>query len=128
MTFRQEIIDELLKDYQNSEDLMGEGGILKQLTKALVERCLTAEIDTYFQENQTPPLEKEKNRRNGHSKKTIKGEFGEVEIAVPRDRKGEFEPVIVKKGQKRFEGFNEKILSLYARGMTTGDIKEQIED
>ena len=108
MTFRQEIIDELLKDYQNSEDLMGEGGILKQLTKALVERCLTAEIDTYFQENQTPPLEKEKNRRNGHSKKTIKGEFGEVEIAVPRDHKGEFEPVIVKKGQKRFEGFNEK--------------------
>ena len=128
MTFRQEIIDELLKDYQNPEDLMGEGGILKQLTKALVERCLTAEIDTHFQENQTPPLDKEKNRRNGHSKKTIKGEFGEVEIAVPRDRKGEFEPVIVKKGQKRFEGFDEKILSLYARGMTTRDIKEQIED
>ena len=57
MTFRQEIIDELLKDYQNPEDLMGEGGILKQLTKALVERCLTAEIDTHFQENQTPPLD-----------------------------------------------------------------------
>ena len=128
MAFRQEIIDELLKDYQNPEDLMGEGGILKQLTKALVERCLTAEIDTYFQENQTPPLDKEKNRRNGHSKKTIKGEFGEVEIAVPRDRKGEFEPVIVKKGQKRFEGFNEKILSLYARGMTTRDIKEQLQE
>ena len=128
MTFRQEIIDELLKDYQNPEDLMGEGGILKELTKALVERCLTAEIDTHLQENQDLPIGKGKNRRNGHSKKTIKGEFGETEIAVPRDRNGEFEPVIVKKGQKRLEGFDEKILSLYARGMTTRDIKEQLQE
>jgi len=96
MTFRPELIDELLKEYQNPEDLMGEGGILKQLTKALVERCLTAEIDTHLQDNQSD--REQKNRRNGHSKKTIKGEFGEVEIAVPRDRESSFEPVIVKKG------------------------------
>ncbi len=65
---------------------MGEGGILKQLTKALVERCLTAEIDTHLQENHSD--REKKNRRNGHSKKTIKGEFGEAEISVPRDAFG----------------------------------------
>ena len=125
MTFRPELIDELLKGYKNPEDLMGEGGILKELTKALVERCLNAEIDTQLQE---PEEGKPKNRRNGHSRKKIKGEFGEAEIAVPRDRNGEFEPVIVKKGQKRFNGFDDKILSLYARGMTTRDIREQLQD
>ena len=125
MTFRPELIDELLKGYKNPEDLMGEGGILKELTKALVERCLNAEIDTQLQE---PEEGKPKNRRNGHSRKKIKGEFGEAEIAVPRDRNGEFEPVIVKKRQKRFNGFDDKILSLYARGMTTRDIREQLQD
>ncbi len=138
MTIRPELIEELLKDYQNPEDLMGEGGILKELTKALVEKCLTAEIDTHLQENQTEGEKgKIKNRRNGHSKKKIKGEFGEAEISVPRDcaprtskadRQGEFEPVIVRKGQTRFNGFDDKILSLYARGMTTRDIKEQLQD
>lgn len=129
MTFRPELIEELLKDYQNPEDLMGEGGILKELTKALVEKCLTAEIETHFQENQTKEENgKTKNRRNGRSKKKIKGEFGETEISVPRDRQGEFEPVIVRKGQTRFDGFDDKILSLYARGMTTRDIKEQLQD
>lgn len=78
-----QLIDELLKVYQNPEELMGEGGILKQLTKALVERCLTAEIDTHLQQSYSD--RDKKNRRNGHSKKTIKEEFGEVEIGVPRD-------------------------------------------
>ena len=129
MTFRPELIDELLKEYKNPEDLMGEGGILKQLTKALVEKCLTAEIDTHLQEQELEiSQDKPRNRRNGHSKKKIKGEFGEAEISVPRDRNGDFEPVIVKKGQKRFDGFDDKILSLYARGMTTRDIKEQLQD
>ena len=130
MTFRPELIDELLKEYKNPEDLMGEGGILKELTKALVERCLNAEIDTQIQEErQTENTQtNSKNRRNGHTKKRIKGEFGEAEISVPRDRNGEFEPVIVRKGQKRFNGFDDKILSLYARGMTTRDIREQLQD
>ena len=84
-------------------------------------------IDTHLQSSHSDQ-EKEisKNRRNGHSKKTIKGEFGEVEIAVPRDRESSFEPLIVKKGQTRFNGFDDKILSLYARGMTTRDIQEQL--
>jgi len=129
MTFRPEVIDELLKDYRNPEDLMGEGGIFKQLTKALIERCLTAELETHLKaEKAEIEANNPKNRRNGHSKKTIKGEFGEAEIAVPRDRNGEFEPLIVKKGQTRFNGFDDKILSLYARGMTTRDIQEQLQD
>jgi putative transposase len=129
MTFRPELIDELLKDYRNPEDLMGSGGIVKQLTKALIERCLTAEMDTHLQEEETEPeVDKPKNRRNGHSKKTIKGEFGEAEIAIPRDRNAEFEPLIIRKGQTRFNGFDDKILSLYARGMTTRDIQEQLQD
>jgi len=127
MTFRPELIDELLKDYRNPEDLMGEGGIFKQLTKALIERCLTAELDTFLKEEKREiEVNNCQNRRNGYSKKTIKGEFGEAEIAVPRDRNGEFEPLIVKKGQTRFNGFDDKILSLYARGMTTRDIQEQL--
>ena len=129
MPFRPELIDELLKDYKNPEDLMGEAGIFKQLTKALIERCLTAEIDTHLQEQHLEvDQDKPKNRRNGHSKKKLQGEFGEVEISVPRDRQGEFEPVIVKKRQTRFNGFDDKILSLYARGMTTRDIQEQLQD
>ena len=81
MTFRPELIDELLKEYRQPEDLMGEGGIFKQLTKALVERCLSAELDTHLTEEKAEPQsERPKNRRNGQSKKTIKGEFGEAEI------------------------------------------------
>jgi putative transposase len=129
MTFRQELIDELLKEYRNPEDLMGEGGIFKQLTKALIERCLTTELDTHLEEERTTPEESSpKNRRNGHSKKTIKGEFGQAEIGIPRDRTGAFEPQLVQKGQTRFNGFDDKILSLYARGMTTRDIQAQLLD
>lgn len=109
MTFQPELLDELLKGYQNPEDLLGEGGILKQLTKALVERCLSAEMDTHLKEQRTQIQAEQpttvRNHRNGHSKKTIKGEFGEAEIIVPRDRTSEFEPILVKKGQTRFDGF-----------------------
>jgi putative transposase len=129
MTFRPELIDELLQEYRNPEDLMGEGGIFKQLTKALIERCLSAELDTHLElDHQEPAPASGKNRRNGHSKKTIKGEFGSAEIAIPRDRHGEFEPLLIAKGQTRFTGFDDKILSLYARGMTTRDIQAQLQD
>ena len=129
MTFQPELLDQLLQSYEKPEDLLGEGGILKRLTKALVERCLEAEMKTHL-ETQVPPVlaAKPTNRRNGHSKKTIKGEFGEAEIAIPRDRDSEFEPIIVKKHQTRFDGFDDKILSLYARGMSTRDIQAQLQD
>ncbi|NJK54410.1 MAG: hypothetical protein HC936_19520 [Leptolyngbyaceae cyanobacterium SU_3_3] len=92
MTFQPELLDELLKGYQTPEDLIGEGGILKQLTTALVERCLNAELKTHLEEQDSEPLPSGKasrNRRNGHSKKTIKGEFGAAQISISRDRKGE---------------------------------------
>jgi putative transposase len=129
MTFRPELIDELLKDYRNPEDLMGERGIFKQLSKALIERCLSAELDTHLEEERSnPEPEIPRNRRNGHSKKTIKGEFGTSEVAIPRDRNGAFEPQLIPKGQTRFNGFDDKILSLYARGMSTRDIEAQLKD
>lgn len=130
MTFRPELLDELLKNYQSPEDLVGEGGILKQLTAALVERCLNAEMEHHLEEERQEPIEADtpRNRRNGHSRKTIKGEFGQAEIAIPRDRNGAFEPVIVAKGQTRFDGFDGKILSLYSRGMSVRDIQAQLQD
>lgn len=129
MIFRPELIDELLKDYRNPEDLMGEGGIFKQLTKALIERCLSAELDTHLAEEKAEPeAERPKNRRNGHSKKTIQGEFGKAEIGIPRDRNGAFEPQLIQKGQTRFNGFDDKILTLYARGTTTRDIQAQLHE
>ena len=129
MTIRPEILDELLKNYAKPEDLTGEGGILKQLTKALVERALNAEMDVHLDDPKYQTEGKAKrDRRNGHSQKTLKGEFGEAIIDIPRDRNGEFEPIIVKKGQTRFDGFDGKILSLYGRGMTTRDIQDQLKD
>jgi putative transposase len=124
---KPEILDELLKDYQNPEDLLGEGGILKQLTKALVERCLNAELVVYLEEEKEQ-LDSQANRRNGYSKKTVKGEFGEAEMAIPRDRNGNFEPILVPKGESRLVGFDEKVLSLYARGMSTREIQAQIQE
>jgi putative transposase len=103
MTLSPYILDELLKEYKKPEDLLGLEGILKKLTKALVERCLNAEmdVDLGLVQNLEEELRAEesrkkgKNRRNGHSQKIIKGEFGEAQINVPRDRNGEFEPQIL---------------------------------
>lgn len=126
MTIRTELLDELLKEYKKPEDLIGEGGILKELSKALVERCLNAEIEYQMQEDKSSNSTQDSpnNRRNGYSPKTIKGTFGETTIAVPRDRKGEYEPILIVKGKTRFNGFDDKILTLYARGMTVRDIQE----
>lgn len=127
MPIRRELIDELLKEYPEQQDILAEDGLLKQLTKAVIERCLETELDTHLgyvkharQGTATG------NRRNGHSQKTLKGEQGQVEIDLPRDRQGSFEPQLVQKGQTRLEGFDEKILALYARGMTTRDIQAQL--
>ena len=117
MPIRPELLDELLKDCQNPQDWLGEGGILKQLTKAVVERALDAEMDMHLQATKQSAAGKP-DRRSGHSQKTFKGEFGQVSIEVPRNRQGEFEPQMVKKRQTRLDGFDEKILALYARGMT----------
>jgi putative transposase len=129
MTIRPELLDELLKDYQTPQDLFGENGILKQLTKGMIERCLQAEMEEhlgYPKHGRKKP--ENANTRNGAGHKTRKCEHGELEITVPRDRDGSFEPVLVKKRQTRLEGLEEKILALYARGMTTRDIQAQLQE
>ena len=129
MTIRRELIDELLKDYETPQDILGEGGLLKELTKAVIERCLETELDTHLgYPKHGRKGNVNRNMRNGHSQKTLKGEQGHVDIEVPRDRQGTFEPQLVKKGQTRFEGFDDKILALYARGMTTRDIQAQLQE
>jgi len=124
MALDKDLIDKLLDGYQKPEDLIGENGLLKQLTKALVERALNAELTNHlgYEKNQAGGGSGG-NTRNGTSRKKLKGDFGEVELEVPRDRAGEFEPKIVAKHQRRFTGFDDKILSMYARGMTTREIQ-----
>jgi putative transposase len=129
MTIRPELLDELLKEYQNPQDLLGDDGIIKQLTKAMIERCLQTEMEEHLgYPKHGHKAEEQSNVRNGKSRKKLKSEHGELEIAVPRDRDSSFEPVLVKKRQTRLEGFEEKIVALYARGMTTRDIQAQLQD
>src|SRR6266853_3780464 len=127
------IIEELLKGYQRPEDLRGPGGIMEELTKRLYERVLGAEMSHYlgYEKGQAPRLEegeRRANHRNGSSKKTLLSEEGKLEIEVPRDRAGEFEPQFVAKGQKRFGGFDSKIIAMYAQGMTVREIKRFLEE
>ncbi len=113
MTINTELIDQLLADYQQPEDVLGENGLLKQLTKALLERAMQAELTHHLGYSKHDPKGNHSgNSRNGKSKKTLKGEFGTLPLAVPRDRNASFEPQIVPKNQTRFEGFDDKILSL----------------
>jgi putative transposase len=129
MPIRNELLDELLKEYKNPEDLIGKDGILKQLTKRLVEKAMDSELTHHLGYDKSSPAGKNTgNSRNGKSSKTIMGDFGEVPIEVPRDRNGDFNPQIVKKNQTRFDGFDDKIISMYARGMTTRDIKAHLEE
>ena len=124
-----ELLDELLSDYQRPEDLIGENGLLKQLTKRLVERALDAEMTAHLgHERHAPVANASGNTRNGRSRKTLKGEFGELPIEVPRDREGSFEPQIVPKHQTRWTGFDDKVLSLYARGMTVREIQAHLQE
>ncbi len=129
MATPDELLDQLMKDYKKPEDLIGENGLLKQLTKALVERAMKAEMTAHLGYEKNDPAGKNTgNSRNGNSKKTIKGEFGNLDISVPRDRNSTFEPVIIPKGETRFTGFDDKIISMYARGMTTRDIQGHLKE
>ena len=125
----KDLIDSLLADYKKPEDLIGENGLLKQLTKLLVERALDAEMSEHLGHDKNAPVTNlDGNARNGKSKKTLKGEFGELPIEIPRDRQGSFEPQLIPKHQTRWAGFDDKILSLYARGMTVREIQSHLEE
>ena len=123
------LLDELLKDYKKPEDILGEQGLLKRFSKAVLERALGAELTEHLgYEKHDPAGYGSGNARNGTTEKTLKGKSGEITIEAPRDRKGTFEPQIVNKHQTRFDGFDSKILSMYARGMTTRDIQGHLEE
>lgn len=129
MEIKKEVLDELIKDYKKPEDLIGEAGLLKQLTKALLERAMSAELTQHLgYEKHDPAGYHSGNSRNGTTPKTVKGEFGELLVETPRDRNGSFEPQILPKHQTRFEGFDDKILSMYARGMTTREIQGHLRE
>jgi putative transposase len=126
--FRKEVLDALLADAK-STGLLGPEGLLKQLTKALVERAMHAELDDHlgYDRGGEPP-EQQSNRRNGTGSKTLRTEHGPVTVEVPRDRDGSYSPQIVPKHQRQFNGFDDKILSMYARGMTVRDIRAHLEE
>lgn len=129
MAIRDELLEELLKEYKNPEDLIGKNGILKQLTKRLVEKAMEAELSHHLgYDKNSPSGINTGNSRNGRSTKNIKGDFGQIPIEVPRDRKSEYNPQIIKKHQTRFDGFDDKIISMYARGMTTRDIQAHLQE
>jgi putative transposase len=124
-----ELIDELLAGARTEEEIVGPGGLLADLTRRLVERAMSAELTDHLgYEPHQEPLGGTGDTRNGGTPKTLVTEHGPVRIKTPRDRNGSFEPQIVRKGQRRFEGFDEKILALYSRGLSTRDIEAHLQE
>ena len=129
MGLDDEVLDRLMAGYEKPEDLLGENGLLKQIQKRLLERALNAELQhqlgypKYAVEGRNSG-----NSRNGASRKRLQTEQGPLELEVPRDRNGTFEPQIVPKHQTRVPGLDDKILALYARGMSVRDVQRHMED
>jgi putative transposase len=128
-TIDPKLVEELLKSVSKPEDLLGPGGMLHRLKGALMERMLEAEMSAHlgYEPNEVEGRGSG-NSRNGHSAKTVQTETGPVEIRVPRDRKGSFEPRVVPKHRRRLDGFDDKVLALYARGMSTRDIQGHLRE
>jgi len=124
-----ELIDQLMAGAKSGEEITGQGGLLSQLTKRMVERAMEVELTDHLgYEPHAEPPGGAGNTRNGSTPKTLVTEHGPVRIDTPRDRAGSFEPQIVRKRQRRFDGFDDKILALYARGMSTRDISAHLEE
>lgn len=125
----QALLDHVIANYKKPADLIGENGMLKQLTKAVIEAALKAEMNQHLGHARYGDVANTSgNVRNGQSAKTITGDFGEIEIAVPRDREASFTPQLIAKHQRRVPGFDERILSLYARGMSTREIAAHLQE
>ena len=126
---RVEWIDELVKGCKTEADLFGPDGAFTRLKGAVMERLLEAEMNVHLGHGKNAkPLTGQRNRRNGHGSKTVHTETGSVTVAVPRDREGSFEPIVIPKHQRRLEGFDEKVLALYSRGMTMRDIQAHLRE
>ena len=129
LAFPQALLDHVMAHYKKPADLIGENGMLKQLTKAVFEAALNAEMAQHLGHARHGTIGNETgNVRNGHSAKTICGDFGQVDLAVPRDRDASFTPQLLPKHQRRVPGFDERILSLYARGMSTREIAAHLQE
>lgn len=132
MELTEEMIEQLkadLKTVKTYEDLMGKNGAIKKLIKTTLEQMLEAELTEHLgYEKYSPEGKNSGNSRNGKTYKTLKNDNGEIEIAVPRDRNGEFDPVIVKKYEKTIGPIEDKIISMYAKGMSTRDIQTHITE
>ena len=125
----QALLDHVIANYKKPADLIGENGMLKQLTKAVIEAALQAEMNEHLGHARHGAVANASgNVRNGQSAKTITGDFGEIEIAIPRDREASFTPKLIAKHQRRVPGFDERILSLYARGMSTREIAAHLQE
>jgi transposase-like protein len=134
MAITKEVLDELLKEYKRPDDFYGPEGIMKQLSKALIEWAMQASNLRFALTEQIGYEKSESgekpngNRRNGKSSKTLRTDQGPMEIAVPRDRDGDFEPRIISKNQREWRGFDDKILAMYSHGMSTQGIQATIKD
>jgi putative transposase len=128
MAIKKEIVDELLKDVDPKAVFSSEG-LMAELKKALAERILNAEMDQHLESEAAggPDGAPTGNHRNGYSKKTVLTDNSQIELEVPRDRRGTFEPQLIAKYQRRFPGFDDKIISMYARGMSVrvGDFRHE---
>jgi putative transposase len=130
MAIKNEILDELLRD-KDPKTIFSSEGLLGELRKALAERVLNAEMDHHLADSTQDEVsegDKPGNRRNGYSKKTVLSENEAMELAIPRDRNGSFEPQLIAKYQRRFPGFDDKIISMYARGMSVREIQGHLRD
>jgi len=127
MAVKPETLDELLKDCKTPGDV---DALYSQLLQRLINRSLEGELDAHlgFEKHEKAGDGKRSNTRNGKTRKTVKGTFGELEIETPRDREGSFDPQLVKKRQIRLSGMDEKILALYSKGLTTRDIEDALKD
>ena len=123
------VLDELMSGYEKPEDLLGDDGLFKELKRRLIEKALCADLTDHLgYEKNDPAGRGSGNSRNGHSTKQLKGEDGELEVAVPRDRNASFDPRIVRKGQRRIDSFDDKVISMYARGMSVREIRGHLRE
>jgi len=127
MAIKKEVVDELLKDV-DPKAVFSSDGLLTEIKKALAERMLNAEMDQHLDSEASADAGAAGNHRNGYSKKTVITDTGQVDLEIPRDRRGTFEPQLIAKYQRRFPGFDEKIISMYARGMSVRDIQGHLRE
>ncbi|MEX2381670.1 MAG: IS256 family transposase [Opitutales bacterium] len=126
---KDELIDELLANYTGPDDLVGPDGILTELKKRLINRVMDSELTTHLGYDKHERADAQKaNSRNGHSPKSVRSTDGKISVNVPRDRDGDFEPLLIPKHQRHFDGFDSCIVSLYSRGLGVREIQEHLKE